>query len=464
MKLGKLETRLSGECGEEIEMTDEINRRDFMKRATLKTVGASIAVSGLSGRSVMGANDKVVIGLIGAGRQGVSDMHDFILHGCEVAAVCDVYQPNLDKGMRTATERVSRAKPCKDFREVLDNKDIDAVIIGTPDHWHPLPMVEACKAGKDVYVEKPISVAVEEGKKMVEAARKYKRVVQVGTWQRSNIHFQKAVQIVQDGLIGDVSFARTWNYSNNYPKGIGSPPDSDPPPGLDWDFWLGPATKVPFNQSRFGVGDGWSTFRYFYDYANGWLGDWCVHLLDIVHWAMKVDGPTAISASGSKFYLKDNSDTPDTLQVTFEYPNFICTYENRLLNGNSMYDHGYGIEFHGTDGTLFVDRGGFKLYPEKKRHDGKEIEVVPAMEMKEVNDGMLDHVGNFLECMKTRNRPASDIEIGHRTSSACLLGNVALRSKERIVWDVPNQRMVQGSPEARKLLSRDYRAPWKLVV
>lgn len=442
-------------------MSEEINRRDFIKRATLATAGTSLAMTGLSSRRVLGANDRVVIGLIGSGRQGTGDMRAFIRQGVAVAAVCDVYQPNLDKGLKAAG---GNAKSYSDFRRVLDNKDIDAVIVGTPDHWHPLAMIEACKAGKDVYVEKPTSVVVEEGKKMVEAARRYKRVVQVGTWQRSNTHFQKAVQLIQDGQIGKVSFARTWNYSNSYPEGIGNPPDSDPPPGLDWNFWLGPAPEVHFNSNRFGVGDRWSTFRYFYDYANGWLGDWCVHLLDIVHWAMKVDGPNVISASGSKFYLKDNSDTPDTLQVTFEYPEFICTYENRLLNDNSMYGHGYGIEFHGTDGTMFVDRGGFKIYPEKKQSNNKDIEQTATMQMDRTNDGLFDHVGNFLECIKTRNRPASDIEIGHRTSSACLLGNVALRSKERIVWDVANQQLTQGSEQAKKLLHREYRAPWKLVV
>ncbi|HLY63796.1 MAG TPA: Gfo/Idh/MocA family oxidoreductase [Terriglobia bacterium] len=440
-------------------MSEEINRRDFMKRTTLATVGTSIAMTGMS-RRVLGANDRVVIGLIGAGRQGTGNMRAFIHHGCEVASVCDVYQPNLDKGLQAAG---ANAKGVKDFRQVLDNKDIDSVIIGTPDHWHALPMVEACKAGKDVYVEKPISVVVDEGKKMVEAARKYKRVVQVGTWQRSNLHFQKAVEVVQSGVLGKVGFAKTWNYSNTYPDGIGAPADSDPPAGLDWDLWLGPAPMVHFNQNRFGVDNTkWSTFRYFYDYANGWLGDWCIHLLDIVHWAMKVDGPTAITASGSKFFLKDNSDTPDILQVTFEYPDFICTYENRLLNQNSMYDHGYGIEFHGTDGTMFVDRSGFKVFPEKKAYRGEKAGL--SMQMDEVDDGLANHVANFLECLKTRNRPASDIEIGHRTSSACLLANVALRSKERIGWDVANQHITQGSPEAKKLLSREYRAPWKLVV
>ena len=442
-------------------MNDEINRRDFMKRAALTTAGVSLSMAGLSTRSVLGANDRIRLGVIGTGRQGIDDMQNFMRHGVEVAAVSDVYQPNLDKGLQAAG---GKAKTYTDFRQLLDDKGIDVVINATPDHWHALPTVMACQAGKDVYVEKPTCVAVEEGKKMVEAARKYKRVVQVGLWQRSNLHFQKAAQAVQDGLIGKVSFVRTWNYSNIYPEGIGNPPDSDPPAGLDWDMWLGPAPKVPFNWNRFGVGDRWSTFRYFYDYANGWLGDWCVHLLDIVHWAMKVDGPTAVAASGSKFFLEDNSDTPDTLQVTFEYPNFICTYENRLCNGNSMYGHGYGIEFHGTDGTLFVDREGFQVYPEKVEFEKKQLGRTPARQMDQVNDGLFDHMANMLECMKTRKNPAADIEIGHRTSSASLLGTVALRSKERIAWDVANQRMIGGSPAAQKLLSREYRPPWRLTI
>ena len=442
-------------------MSGEINRRDFMKRAAVTTAGVSLAMSGLSTRSVLGANDRIRLGVIGTGRQGIDNMENFMRHGVEVAAVCDVYEPNLQKGLAAAG---GKAKTYKDFRQVLEDKDIDVIINATPDHWHPLPTVMACQAGKDVYVEKPTSVAVEEGKRMVEAARKYKRVVQVGTWQRSNLHFQKAVQLVQDGLIGKVSFARTWNYANIYPEGLGNPPDSDPPPGLDWEMWLGPAPKVPYNWNRFGVGDRWSTFRYFYDYANGWLGDWCVHLLDIVHWAMKVDGPTAITASGSKFYLQDNSDTPDTLQVTFEYPNFVCTYENRLCNENSMYAHDYGIEFHGTDGTMFVDREGFQVHPEKTQFEKKSVDRTASMQMEQVNDGLFDHVANLLECMKTRKLPHSDIEIGHRTSSACLLGNVALRSKERLEWDVANQRLIKGGPAAQKLLSREYRAPWKLTV
>ncbi len=293
-------------------MTDEFNRRDFIKRAAMTTGAMSLSMAGFSTAKVIGANDRIRLGVIGTGKQGRDDMKNFMRHGVEVAAVCDVFQENLDLGLKDAG---GNAKTYKDFRQLLDDKDIDVVLIATPDHWHPLPMVEACKAGKDVYVEKPICVAIEEGQKMVAAARAHKRIAQVGLWQRSNLHFQKAVELVQSGVLGKVSFVRTWNYNNMFPNGYGNPPDSDPPAGLDWDFWLGPAPKVPYNFNRFGAGtDRWSTFRYFYDYANGWPGDWGVHLMDIVHWAMQAEGPTAISAIGTKHLIQDNTDIPDTLR------------------------------------------------------------------------------------------------------------------------------------------------------
>ncbi len=455
-------------------MTDDINRRDFLKRATLTSAGVSLSMYGFSTGNVLGANERIRLGVIGMGRQGTDDMQNFMKHGVEVAAVCDVFQPQLDKGLAAAG---GKAKAFKDFRQVLDDKDIDVILVATPDHWHPLPMVMACQAGKDVYVEKPICVAVEEGMKMVEAAHKYKRVVQVGLWQRSNLHFQKAAELVQNGLLGKVSFVRTWNYSNIYPEGIGNPPDADPPAGLDWDMWLGPAPKVPYNWNRFGVGDRWSTFRYFYDYANGWPGDWAIHLMDIVQWAMKVEGPSTITALGSKFLIKDNADIPDTLQITWEYPTFVATYENRLCNSNSMYKHEYGIEFHGTDGTMFLDREGFQVFPElttqrdyrevhgnNEKGEAAELGKTPSMKMERVDDGLLVHVGNMLDCMRTRKMPQTNIEYGHRSSSACLLANVALRSKERLEWDVANQKLLKGGPVAQKLLGREYRAPWKLTV
>lgn len=442
-------------------MNSEINRRDFIKRAAAVTAATSMSMAGISTGNVLGANDRIRLGLIGAGQQGVDNMTHFIRQGVEVVGVADVYEPNLQKGLQAAG---GKAQTYKDFRHLLDDKTIDVVINGTPDHWHALPTVMACQAGKDVYTEKPTAVTVEESKKMVEAARKYKRIVQTGTWQRSNLHMQKAVETIQSGIIGKVSLAKTWNYANIYPEGIGNPPDGDPPAGLDWDFWLGPAPKVPYNWNRFGVGNRWSTFRYFYDYAGGWVGDWCVHLLDVVHWAMKADGPHAVAASGSKLFLNDNSDVPDTLQITFEYPDFICTYENRLCNVSPMNGKTYGIEFHGTDGTLFVDRSGFQVFPEPAKYRDKEVGRTAALQMSQADDGLDLHVTNLLDCMRTRKLPAADIEICHRTSSACFLGNIALRTKERIVWDVANQKMTGGSAEAHKLLDRDYRAPWKLTV
>ncbi len=442
-------------------MSEDITRRDFIRRTAFTTAGAGIALSGIgSPPKAFGANDKVLVGVIGTGRMGRDNLEDFAKQPeVEIALVCDVFGPNLEAGLKSCQ---GKAKTCKDFREVLDRKDIDVVIVATPDHWHALMAVEACKAGKDVYVEKPISTTLEEGRRMVEAARKYNRVVQVGTQQRSGIHFQKAVQAVQQGMIGKVSFVRTWNYANEYPEGIGNPPDAEPPADLDWDLWLGPSPKVPYNWNRFGVGDRWSTFRYFWDYAGGYMTDWGVHLLDIVQWAMKVDGPSAVTAAGSKFFIQDNADAPDTLQVTYEYPSFICTYENRWDNGNSMYGKGYGIEFHGTDGTMFVDRSGFKLFPEKRGRGSKQVDRTASMEMGSVNDEHFDHVRNFLDCVKSRQRPTSDIEIGHRSTSVCLLGNVALRSKQRIVWDVAKEKLIEGDDRAKKLLGREYRAPWKL--
>src|SRR5579862_5044239 len=237
-------------------------RRDF-----LKTAGAAFTTSIFTG-NVKGANDRITGGFIGVGVMGSENLKVALKHGVEVKAVCDVYQPNLEKAGAMVTRAEQKAKEIRDFREVLADKSIDFVCIATPDHWHPYMTVEACKAGKDVYVEKPVCVVIDEGRKMVEAARKYDRVVQVGTQQRSGVHFQKAAEIVRSGKLGKVAFARTWIYSNQPQQGIGNPPDSKPPAGLDWELWVGPAPERPFNPNRFGVyPNAYSYFRYFWDYA-----------------------------------------------------------------------------------------------------------------------------------------------------------------------------------------------------
>ncbi len=413
-------------------------------------------------RNVLGANDRVRIGAIGTGRQALSNMKAFQKHGAEVVAVCDVYEPNLAKGKAQAGEA---AVAHADFRRVLDDKTIDLVIVSTPDHWHALPTVMACQAGKDVFVEKPVSVAVEEGKAMLAAARQHQRVVQVALWQRSNAHFQQAVQIVRSGLLGKVTSVRTWNYSNGSPLGIGAPPDSGPPAGLDWDAWLGPAPRVPFNANRFGVReDRWSTFRYFWDYSNGILGDWGVHLIDIVQWALDTPGPRSVSCIGQKRAIQDNGDTPDTQTASFEYPEFLLSYEYRSANANSMFGKPYGILFHGTEATMFLSRQGFEVFPEtRKGRDDKDVARSAAMKMDEVDNGLENHAANMLECMRTRKRPACDIGDGLRSSAPCLLGVIALRTGERLEYDPVKQELKKPTSAAKKLFGREYRAPWKLT-
>ena len=349
---------------------------------------------------------------------------------------------------------------------MLAADDIDAVCLGTPDHWHAYMTVEACKAGKDVYVEKPISVTVHEGRMMVEAARKYKRIVQVGTQQRSARHFQKAVEIVRSGRLGKISFVRTWNYGNEYPRGIGSPPDREPPADLNWDMWLGPAPERPFNANRFGVDPNhYSFFRWFWDYAGGMMTDWGVHLLDIVLWAMDEKGPRVITTVGGKYVIGDNRETPDTIQATYEFPGFVAVYENRITNSQSMWDQGYGILFHGTEGTLFVDRSRWEILPEMRPQEDAPRDQIARISPEQgarSNDSTLSHWQDFVASMKSRELPISDIEIGHRSTATCLLANVALRSRQRVEWDPETE--TTPNKEAETYLRREYRAPWKLEL
>jgi predicted dehydrogenase len=436
------------------------DRRDF-----LKATGAALTTSIFTGR-VRGANDRVAVAFIGMGRQGIDNLKSAIHANPDVAipAVCDIYDPALEKAVAASSRNAAgvpdsrpKARAVRDFREILNDKSVDAVCIATPDHWHAYMTVEACKAGKDVYVEKPICVAVDEGRKMVQAARKYSRVVQVGTQQRSGVHFQKATDIVRSGKLGKITFVRTWNYGLSEPEGIGNPADSDPPRGLDWEMWLGPAPSRPFNKNRWGVDpEAYSHFRWFWDYAGGMMTDWGIHLLDIVQMGFDEQMPSAVTALGGKYYLKDNRETPDTLLATFEYPTgFIATYENRMGNSQSLFGHGYGILFQGTRGSLFVDRSQYQVIPEK----GSDLEETTE---KSSNNHAHAHWANFFDCMKSRQKPASDIEIGHRSTTTALLGNVALRSKLRVDWD--GQRETAAQVDAEKYLHREYRSPWKLEV
>jgi len=442
-------------------MRRKVARREFLKQGVLGAAASGLAAGQASALEGPAApSDRVVLALIGAGRQGMGLLKAFgEQKDARLAAVCDVYAPHREKA-----REASGAEACADFRRVLDRPDIDAVVVATPDHWHPLMTVMACQAGKDVYVEKPVSVAVGEGRKMVEAAGKHRRVVQVGTQQRSGVHFQHAVEIVRSGRLGKVTLVRTWNVDNSFPEGIGNPPDSAPPPDLDWEMWLGPAPRVPFNSNRFGVRpDAWSSFRWFWDYAGGMMTDWGVHLLDIVQWAMDAEAPRAVWASGGKLALQDNRETPDTLTVSFEYPGFVAVYENRVCNGRPFDGHGYGITFHGSEATLFVDREGFELIPEWGSEGPRRTTRTDALREGSSNPQVATHVRNFLDCVKSRERPVSDVEVGHRSTTTCLLANIAYRTGRKVHWDAAREQ-VQDDPGAAAYLRREYRPPWKLEV
>jgi predicted dehydrogenase len=429
------------------------------RRNILKGAGAALTTALFTGR-VKGANDRIAVGFIGLGAMGSGNLgHVMRLADAQPVAVCDVYQPTLEKAVAAAGKGGHTVKAIKDFRELLADKSIDAVCISTPDHWHAYMTVEACKAGKDVFVEKPSAVYVEEGQKMVQAARKYKRVVQAGTMQRSGGYFKKAAEIVKSGVLGEVTFCHTWQSGKTPKQGFGRPADGPVPTGLDWDMWLGPAPKVPFNLNRWGVGvQTFPTFRYFWDYAGGAMTDWGVHLIDPVHQCFDEQMPTAVSAMGGKLYVDDNRDTPDTMMATFHYPKFLLTYESRTANPMPMFGQGAATSIHGTEGTLIVKRGGCYVIP----NEGSKITAQTYEKDPVMNEMNGPHWKNFIECMKTRARPMSEIETCVRSSTVCLLANLSMRHKSWLDWDETNWTVRQNA--VKPFLKAKYRAPWKLEV
>ena len=452
-----------------------MDRRDFIQTSMAGLAAPSLNTLAQQSKPVA-PNDRIGVGVIGCGGMGRMDLADFKrAPEVEIVAVCDVFRPNAEQARQQAE---GKPRVYGDYRRVLEQKDIQAVIVATPDHWHPLITVEACNAGLDVYVEKPISHNIREGRLMVEAARRNRRIVQVGIQQRSGTHFQRAVQAVQEGRIGKVHLAQCWNHYCAPPEGMGFPPDSDPPPGMDWDMWLGPAPKVPFNPAR-------RNFRIYWDYAGGELTNWGVHLIDIVHWATQVDTPLSVVSSGGKYYMKDCRQCPDTQEALFEYPGFLLQYSTTLHNS---YGHNgnpgtkpfgsYGILLLGTKGTLFIDRAGYEIIPQMTGHSEKISQSFREAFDDLTGSGMyftseiggergttslqhMPHVGNFLDCMKSRQLPIGDIEIGHRSTIPCHLGNIAYLTGEKILWDAKAER-ITNSAKANAMLTRKYREPWKL--
>jgi predicted dehydrogenase len=448
-----------------------VQRRQFIQRAVETAMVAS--TSALSAKRILGANERVHVGLIGCGGRGMTVAKLMgAVPNVDFVAVCDVYEANAAAAKEWAGPG---CRSYRDFRDLLRQKDVDAVVIATPDHWHAIPTVLACQEGKDVYVEKPLGHNIREGRAMVQAARQHNQIVQTGTQQRSADHYREVTRIIQSGELGRVHFVRMWNYMNLFPDGIGRAADSERPAGLDWDFYLGPAPYVPFNKNRF-----LNRFRWFWDYAGGLMTDWGTHRLDSLHQVMGVNAPLTVTAAGGRLELNDGAETPDVLQVTYQYSGFVLSYECCMLNGHGSGgrtpgkkyyrargsdDRPHGEAFYGTNGTLFSDRIGFEIFPEMEPRPARGRS--PArfrMQRKErsAEDATDVHVKNFIDCVRSRNRPVADVEIGHRSTIAAHLGNIAYRTGKQIQWDAAREEIV-GDPKASELLGRKARKPWDLI-
>lgn len=450
----------------------ELTRRDFGRTAGLATA--------LSYSRVLGANDRVRMGYIGLGNRG-DQVHDaFLEHGdCQTVAVCDLREDYMDFAVKK-----SRAAPkkYKEYKRLLENKDVDAVVIAAPDHWHALMFIDACNAGKDVYIEKPLSLTVVEGRKMVETADRTSRVVQVGTNRRSWKSYKKAVDFVRSGAIGHVTVARCFHIRNEWPNGLGPAPNGPPPNEWEWDHWLGPAPKVPYNPNRM-----YYNFRWFYDYSGGQLTNFGVHYVDVIRWCLGKDSPRAVTAIGGKYAdIRDNREIPDTLEVLWEFDGpTLVVFSQYNANAAPADARQSEIELRGTKGTMYIRNTSWEVVPEKiaEAYEGYDrgkgygnpldraggrrygASQKSAMEAKSLQGppgyDTMSHARNFLDCVKSRGKCNADVLTGHLSTAATLIGNIAHKTKSHLQWDAHAERFTNNT-EANKFLQYRYRPPYKL--
>jgi predicted dehydrogenase len=395
-----------------------VDRREF-----IQTAAATTAATALSYSRILGANDRVRLGLIGCGSRGVGDMNTFLKIGTvDVPALCDVYGARIEEARKTAPG----AKAFTDHRHVLDQKDVDAVIIGVPDHWHTAITVDALNAGKDVYVEKPLTLTIEEGPKIVKAARVNKRVCQVGMQQRSGKHYLEAKQAYFDtGKLGKITLVRTWWHGNTFHLRRAPAVLQTQPADLDWARFLGPLHWRDYDPQQF------YNWRAYLDYGGGQITDLFTHWIDVVHMFTGQDVPTGASASGGVYHYKDGRTAPDTINVLLDYPGgFTATFEATLVPSVV----GAGIEFCGTEGRLVISRSRYEFFEVPKQGSGGSA-FTPAATVQASGSMDRDHMQNFLDCVKSRKLPNGDVLIGHRSAQASHLGNIAYLEKRRIAFD-----------------------------
>jgi predicted dehydrogenase len=477
-----------------------MTRRDFTR--TSIALGVTTALGSMR---VLGANDRVGMALIGCGGRGSQVADRFLkMADAAVVAVADVYVPFRERALSAvkagtftnaaataggsgagagASSAAANASVIgvKDFRQVLDRKDVDAVIIATPDHWHALMAVAALRAGKDVYVEKPLSLVLREGRLIADEAKRTSRICAVGSQQRSGGHYAEAVQLIREGGIGSVHHVQAGMTRNAMPGFVARELRGGLTDALDWDMWLGPAPKVPFDPFR-----AIYHFRWFWDYSGGQMTNWGAHHLDIARWALGAKAPKAVAGFGGRYAIKDGGETPDVQQVLYQFvaepsstaqptshaaptsvgasktDNCVVTWSTREVNAGE----GAGLVFHGTKGTLDLARSGYTIRPETWTGDdpsGAPRKREPAIAAREVKGTNLDeqHVRNFLDCVKSRQRPNADAEEGHLSAVMCHLGNLSTRLGRSLTWDAARER-VKDDDEANALLTKGYRRPWTL--
>ena len=429
-------------------------RRSFVKKFGTASALAAGGFLNWNPRA-MGANEKVVLGLIGGRNQGRGDALRAIKVGAEIKTFCDVDQAILDQ-VNPDFEKAQGKAPgiTKDFQRVLDDKDIDGVIIATPDHWHARMTLLACQAGKDVYIEKPLSQTIEEGHLMRDAGRKYKRVVQVGTMGRSAEHYQTAIEYVKTGKLGKICEINTW--ACQVRESIGNPPDSPAPSTVDYNAWLGPAPKRPFNTNRFHY-----NWRFFWDYGNTELGNMGVHMLDVAMWGIEsLRGtekclPTRISGAAGIYWLKDAKEVPDTQVMTYDFGDLLLTWELRsFAEQNPVNGKGDGIAFNGSDASLVASNDGWKVYSK----DGKTGPVFVSHDPYTFS-GL--HEKNFIDCIRSRDTPHADVEIGRLSTTICHLGNICTHLGRSVVFD-PKTETFGDDKAANAYLTKQYREGYGL--
>lgn len=445
------------------------------RRSFLKTTATSVGITALSASRVFGANERVNVGVIGFGLIGRIHTNSFKEQSdVEIRGVSDAFAPRMDECAEMIGTRCAKFG---DFRRMLESKEIDAVVVATPDHWHALMTMMACSADKDVYVEKPLNLFIKEGRWMIDVARRTNRIVQVGVQNRSGPNFQRARDAVRSGNIGDIVAIQN-TFMRNVSPGFGTPADCPPPAGMDYEMFLGPAPKKPYNPNR-----SIYHFRWFWDYSGGQMTNLGQHSLDLVQFFLNAGAPKSVYSTGGRFHLKDNCEVPDTQDAIIEYGKFnaICQYREASA-GRKGLGMG-GLTFHGTKGSLATARTGYEIIADQKINPTNAVaKVIPGghpvggpqpvpegpeefwttPEKDETGDAPKDyrhHARNFLDCIKSKKTPIADLESSHQVAIACHLANISLKTGRKIVWDSAKEQII-GDAEANAMLVRPYRAPW----